>query len=397
MSCCGFHGGRCGSVARYVLISCIGGIGILLLAEAVAWGISPGRYRNPPAVTADAWISSDALSGADTVWMKEFVNEFCDSYVARWRSYVYFQRVPFTGRHINVDSAGLRYTPQFKTDSSPPALTIALLGGSTMWGTGSRDSGTIPSALARLIAADPDFPPARVVNMGETGYVSTQGLLALELELRKGNVPDVVILYDGVNDIFSAYQNGVAGLPQNEAHRAAEFNLLKDGGRTRALGISDLWKRTLTAGVLDTLRHLLAPTPPPPEPDPRLPAEILKLYKGNIEILEALSRQFGFAYLACWQPVVFSKSDPSPYERRQSDLWHYVRPLFEETYRLVEADPILRSNPRFHNLAGILDGPPAYLDFCHVTEDANAVIAGAILGDLKRLRIGPRITHDSPR
>jgi dipeptidyl aminopeptidase/acylaminoacyl peptidase len=41
----------------------------------------------------------------------------------------------------------------------------------------SRDSATVPAALARLIASDPVKPSMRVVNMGESGYVITQSLI----------------------------------------------------------------------------------------------------------------------------------------------------------------------------------------------------------------------------
>jgi lysophospholipase L1-like esterase len=369
---------------RYLFLVAAGVIGFVFLVEAVAWLVAPGRYRNPPAVTAEAWISSDALAGSDTVWLKEFVDEFCRSYSARWVSYVYYRRTPFTGRHINVDSVGRRFTPQFRMDTGTPARSIFLLGGSTMWGTGARDSATIPSALARLLASDPALPPARVVNMGESGYVSTQAILALQLELRKGNIPDLVIMYDGVNDVFSAYQSGEAGVPQNEANRSVEFNLLKEGGRMRALGVGDLWKRTLTAELLDTVRSILRPPPPLPATPPRLAAEVVRTYRGNLEIVEALSRQYGFRYLAYWQPVVFSKADPSPYERRQSDLWYYVRPLFLESYRLVASDPGLRANPSFRDISGVLDGTVAYIDFCHITERGNGLVARRIYEDLKR-------------
>jgi lysophospholipase L1-like esterase len=364
-------------------------LGLFLLVELTGWLIVPARYRNPPPVTADAWIHSDALGGTDTLWLKEFVDEFCRSYTARWTSYIYFRREPFSGRHINVDSAGRRSTPQFAGDGDDgqriPA--VFLLGGSTMWGTGARDSSTIPSALARLIASNPGARQVRVVNMGESGYVSTQSLLALELELRRGNVPDGVIFYDGINDIFAAYQNNEAGLPQNEQNRATEFNLLQSDGRMMELGIHDLWKKTVTAGIVGAARDLILG--PPPEPAPpsqhRLAADVVRFYRGNLEILDALSKHYGFRYRAYWQPVVFSKRDPSSYEQRQSDKMEHVRQLYLEVYRRVAADSTLRANPSFRNLSGIFDGiGPVYLDFCHVTERANGIIAGQIYRDLCR-------------
>jgi hypothetical protein len=374
---------------RYLAIVAGVNMSLFFLAELAGWMIAPGRYRNPPPVTADAWIHSDALGGTDTLWLKEFVDEFCRSYTARWTSYLYFRREPFSGRHINVDSAGRRSTPQFGADGGDGQRNPAvfLLGGSTMWGTGARDSSTIPAALARLIASNPGERQVRVVNMGESGYVSTQSLIALELELRRGNVPDGVILYDGINDVFAAYQNNEAGLPQNEQNRATEFNLLQRGGRMLGLGIDDLWKRTVTAGVVGAVRDLILG--PPPEPaatsQDRLAADVVRLYRGNLEILDALSRHYGFRYRAYWQPVVFSKRDPSSYELKQSEKMEHVRQLYLEVYRRISTDSTLRSNPNFHNLSGIFDGiGPVYLDFCHVTERANVIIAAQIYQDLRR-------------
>ncbi len=370
---------------RYVIVMAGVFISLFSVVELAGWVLVPDRYKNPPAVTADAWISSDALIGKDTLWLKEFVDEFCRSYTAHWASYLYFRREPFAGKHINVDSSGLRITPQRDMSRDPRrhTLTAMLLGGSTMWGTGARDSATIPAALARLILSPPDRPAMRIVNMGESGYVNTQSLLALELELRRGNVPDLVIFYDGINDVFSAYQNNEAGLPQNEYNRATEFNLLQDGGRMRELGVHDFWKRTVTAGAVASLRNLITATPPPLIRRDNVAEDVIRIYRGNLEILDALSRHFGFHYGVYLQPVVFTKRDPSPYEQAQIAKMEYVRPFFLEVYRRAAADSSLQANPHFHNLSSILDGVgPVYLDFCHITERGNQIVAQRLYEDL---------------
>jgi len=223
------------------------------------------------------------------------------------------------------------------------------------------------------------------VNMGESGFVSMQSILSLELELRRGNIPDVVIMYDGVNDVFSAYQNSEPGLPQNEMHRAMEFNLLKEGGRMRMLGLKDLLGRTVTASVLQSIRSAVSSAPPPAPPHRELAEGIVRLYRGNLEIMEALSKQYGFRYEAYWQPVVFSKKELSPYEQRQSDMQQHVRPLFQDVYERVKLDSVLRHNTRFHNISGIFDtsGRPVYIDFCHITEAGNAIVAQAMYADIR--------------
>ena len=379
------------ALLRYLaVVTCVSLI-LILLVEVVAVIIAPTRYQDPPPVTAADWIYSDALSSRDTTWMKQFVDEFLRSYDSEWTSYVYFRRKPFSGTCINVDSNGIRYTPQFSHASVGTArpVQVVLLGGSTMWGTCARDSGTIPSALSRVISEDDSAPSAHVVNMGESGFVSTQEVIRLELELRKGNVPDIVILYDGVNDVFSAYQNNEPGLPQNEMHRSLEFNLLKDGGRMRKLGWEDLFSRTVTAEVLTSIRTAVSQPPSPALTHLEVAAGVVRLYRGNLEILEALSKQYGFRFEAYWQPVVFSKGNPSPYEQKQSGKVQYVRPLFLDVYRRVAQDSVLRNNSHFHNISDIFDNPETlvFLDFCHVTEAGNGMLARRIYADIRqRLR-----------
>ncbi|MER3445854.1 MAG: hypothetical protein C4291_03015 [Candidatus Dadabacteria bacterium] len=80
-----------------------------------------------------------------------------------------------------------------------------MFGGSTMWGTEARDDFTIPSILSkklwrRGIRCD-------IVNFSGSGYVSTQEVIALLIELQRGNIPNLVIFYDGINDTYSAYQH----------------------------------------------------------------------------------------------------------------------------------------------------------------------------------------------
>ena len=370
---------KAAALARYLAgISAIV-IGLFALIELGGWIIHPSRYKEPPAVTEEVWLESDALTPGDIPWMKEFVDEFCRSYRAEWKSYVYYRRYPFSGKLINVDSAGIRRTVQYALHDTAGARPrrIFLFGGSTMWGTGARDSGTIPSALAQIIAADTEFGPAEVINMGETGYVSTQELIRLELELRRGNIPDIVLLYDGGNDTYGAYLDGEAGLPQNEIHRVTEFNLLKNRWQMIKLGLEGYLERTVTAGMLSGLRSLFWPTQPQLPEHLELADGVVKMYRGNLEILEALSIQYGFRYEAFWQPVVFVRPDPSPYERKQSEQQRMVRPLFLDVYRRIAHDPPLGANPHFHDISGLFDraGMPVYIDFLHVSEAGNRIVA----------------------
>ena len=64
-----------------------------------------------------------------------------------------------------------------------------------MWGEGARDDYTIPSWLQRFIYQT--TYRARITNFGQEAYVSTQEVLVLFEQFQKGNIPDIVIFYDG--------------------------------------------------------------------------------------------------------------------------------------------------------------------------------------------------------
>jgi lysophospholipase L1-like esterase len=384
------------------LLRYLGGVtaistGLLVLIEIAGWAMNPARYQEPPPVTEDTWLGSDGLAPGDSVWMREYVDEFCRSYRAHWKSYVYYSRYPFRGKYINVDSNSIRYTPQYaspNTVSNLP-LRIFLFGGSTMWGTGARDAGTIPSSLSRIIASKNAPRPVQITNMGESGYVSTQELIRLELELRQGNIPDLVILYDGANDIYGAYLDAEPGLPQNEVNRVMEFNLLKEKGRMLKLGIENFLSRTVTADFVSGIRSsFLRERPWLPT---RLEAAggVVHMYKGNLKLLEALSREYGFDYEAFWQPVVFERTDPSPYEQKQSEMQKPVRPLFLDVYHRIAEDPDLRANHHFHDISGLFNGTgaPVYIDFLHITERGNSLVAQRMYEDLR----GVLAANHSPR
>ena len=72
---------------------------------------------------------------------------------------------------------------------------LHFFGGSTIWGHSVSDKNTIPSLISQLLKLD-------AVNYGEQAYNSRQGLNLLLDNLEKIKKGDVVVFYDGVNDIY---------------------------------------------------------------------------------------------------------------------------------------------------------------------------------------------------
>lgn len=298
---------------------------------------------------------------------------------SEWHPYVYFRRSPFHGEYINVDQNGVRATRNKTLAPSPTQIKIMVLGGSALWGTGSRDDFTIPSALAKKLAAK--NIDAWVTNLGEGGYVSTQEVLTLMLELRQGNVPDVVIFYDGANDLFAAFQQGVAGIPQNEYNRAAEFNQINWRGAV----LEKLSLYRAFTGLIGRARP-----PRSEQANAALASDVLDTYAANLRIVEALSKTYGFTVAYFWQPVIYNKKNLSAWEKGQVNRYGEAQ-FFQQGDRILKQRNLSAAYPNFHELTNAFGDDPntVFIDLFHISEAGNDRIAEQIM---QTLALSPRLT-----
>ncbi|MBZ0308358.1 MAG: SGNH/GDSL hydrolase family protein, partial [Anaerolineae bacterium] len=136
----------------------------------------------------------------DVYWEEDTISRQLqyDPFVA-WKS------PAFQGTQITVNENQYRVTPG--SDCQPDSYTVFVFGGSTIFGTGSPDWGTIPAYLQQGLSENSGRPVC-VVNFGQLGYVAAQEEIELMRQLQAGNLPDLVIFYNGVNDVYSAYLYG---------------------------------------------------------------------------------------------------------------------------------------------------------------------------------------------
>lgn len=425
------------SFARFAAITWqVVGVALLWLVvlNLVAW-LFLGTKDRDPAATETAMAS---LSTNDRDLAQRFAEESARlngvrvrGEMMRWEPYAYWRMRESKGQFVNVGPDGLRRTTPSKVgDSSAPR--IYLFGGSVMWGTGARDEHTIPSYLSEMLHES--GVDAEVVNLAQIGYVSTQELAAFEQCCRQQNVPAVAVFYHGVNDVFSAIVNGQPGLTMHEANRDAEFNLLNRDTPGPALAallrnlplyrvidpscepaqvvnlrartsLNELaMRRSSDPQLMQRLNESLAlrPLAPHETSDDRLLTLVIEelmsgaadWMKTNAEIAVTLGVQFGAQVVNVWQPTVFSKEAPSPFERQVINREPLLRTAFKSADRYIDgmSAPGTENEPgdfrvrqrRIFTLAGVLDGndwagETAFTDFCHVNEPANRAIARALL------------------
>ncbi len=372
----------------------------LLMLVIIECGFSLGFYLrsfwHTPYV--DERVNADAYT--DTSWVPSYYKEHEQLGKPRWRSYVYWRRKPNQGKNINLNSEGIRRTYNAAASKGGGAsLKIFMFGGSTMFGSGERDDFTIPSLLSK--EAEKRGLKCEVINFGQEAYVSTQEVIELVLQLQKGNIPGAVIFYDGVNDTFGGYQLGVAGLPHNEFNREMEFNLLEKS-ENRMLAVQSTVKQLSTirffTGVFKRLglRHESFQMVPlqyekPISDKGDLARAVVESYLGNVRLVQALSKSYGFKCLFYWQPTIFQKKQLTKYERKAEEIenrFEGMEEFYVKTYAVMqERITGLKNDLPLHDISSIFNDvtEPLYLDLCHLSERGNNQIAKKMIEDLLQL------------
>ncbi len=326
------------------------------LPAVVAGAVAPDRNTAP------------ALNRAE--WAGDYFKELKAARHTRWSPWEYWRREAFAGTYININEQGIRSS----WEPDEPVFTLWMLGGSTVWGTGARDHYTLPSALAKTLAQR--GVAVRVVNMGESGYVSGQSQLRFLRQLEAGPGPDLAIFYDGVNDVFAALQAGQAGLTQNEHHRRADFR------------VTDGLDNYLLAAprVLEGVQRLLAKFGSANSDGKSAPAavspladQVAKAYAVRASTTHAAAQSAGVPTLFLWQPSVFSKQPLHPSEQAIVDAsMAFHRDLQQASDGAVRS--ALNDAAYFTDLSSALDGAadPLLMDFCHLSEAGNQQVALAM-------------------
>jgi hypothetical protein len=320
---------------------------------------------------------------ASQAWAKQYWKEFSLSRPQLYRHYVLWRRAPLEGNFVNINREGIRLTPGAVCSAN--SYKVFAFGGSTMWGTGAPDWGTIPAYLQADSAALV-HEPVCVMNFGESAFVSTQGIIQLMLELQSGHVPDLVIFYDGVNDTYAAYQSG-RSTHQNFDQIAAKFQGDKSPPPSFVAWIKSSNSFYLLDRLVATLRQ---------KPQNRtdlltyktmgidtatLSDSVVHTYISNYEIVDALAQKYGFRFLFCWQPVLMIGGKSLTGE--EQEMIPESEPDLIELYKSVygRVQQVAHKYKNLYYMANIFDEFKSlvWIDYAHVTLDGNRLIAQKML------------------
>jgi lysophospholipase L1-like esterase len=283
----------------------------------------------------------------------------------RWSPYTYWVVGEFHGEYINIDSNGIRYTPDYTNDTEQ---RIFVFGGSTVWGEGARDAYTIPGHLARLLYENDTSQ--QVINFGQTGYVSTQDVIWFQLQLTSGNIPDIAIFYQGFNDVLSAWSQDLTGLTLQENMRlndAEAGRILRSGQPVLRLPNEPLQQYDFSLANVQSADALT----------------IAERWLANVELVNILADAYGVEVLFVWQPAIMFKSPQTATEHAIIERWNNERAGLFDLY--TEVDTVIRQRVHEYDniilLSDLFRGvdETIFHDLVHITEIGNGMVATAIL------------------
>ncbi len=277
-----------------------------------------------------------------------------------YMSYYVWRRRPFSGVTVNVEPGlQIRHTPQANPAAGP---SVYFFGGSTMWGTGSDDAHTIPAQYQRAAGG-------KVLNFGESGWVAHQSLNQLMKLYTEGHRPDVVVFYDGVNEVQHKCRVETdfwADDRQGQIRQALAYHPTDPGYYLRPLlTLAGLAARALQ--TRDEKRFYDC------DRNPAKAALIAAQLIADWQIAAALVQAHGGRFYAFLQPVAYfghPRLDHLRLSRRIGDQYEAVYPLIRRAMAAagIGAD-----------ITDMFDGDEyVYIDFSHVSPNGNTRAAARI-------------------
>lgn len=302
------------------------------------------------------------------------------------RNYVYepftqFKERPYTGKYVNVDKNGFRVSKnQGPWPPEPENYNIFLFGGSSTFNYGLPDDQTIASYLQEYLS---QVKQVKVYNFGRGNYFSTQERILFEQLLTSGNIPDLAIFIDGLNEfyysedkpVFTKHFENIVG------DRVRAFKYLS----LRSLEMLPITKLAQTFGNL-------IPKKKEQEEiynDTSLINGVINRYLENKKIIEAVAGAYNFTPVFVWQPIPLYKYDLKyhPFAEGDFERHTYAKYGYPQMENFVKD-----GGDNFFWLADIQKEvqEPLYLDKVHYTARMSQKLAKTISDLLVERNLLPR-------
>lgn len=269
--------------------------------------------------------------------------------------------------HVNVTDGERRTVAPDATLGDP--VVVWLVGASAAFGAGQRDDHTIASELVRR--AGQDGIPLEVRNLAVPATVNWQTATQLTSRLLWDDPPDLIVVYDGANDL--SLQESLAARGLGDSDRPAslvdeEFDrILRERADAGGAG----------GGLPAPVPTAAAPTDLGGE---ELATRVVTRYGRGLELIRRSAAAAGVPVVVFWQPDLRAKS-PATDADRETLRAVGMDESSVERWRVL-ADGVRRELPALGvvDLTSVYDGrsEPIYWDTVHTNEVGSLLAADAI-------------------
>ncbi len=315
-----------------------------------------------PAPTGDApdgYPRNALLSTPPAPWVQDYFDELFPVVFA-YDPYLTVRVADHQGQYVNVtDRVRRSYVPP-GADADPAALDVWFLGSSALYGQGQRDDHTLPSEVARL--AEEAGVPLRVQNFGVPGYWAWQDSLLLAQLLDEREAPDLIVGYEGFNDVS---------------------NTIFPGAPTQvSTGFADEVRDTLVEAGADFSGAGNSTVDPMPRTTTWSPENAATIYARGAGLARDLAEVHGIPLRQYLQPAVWSRDlavDDATLANIGADREYHdtYAPLWNRARALMAVHGVVDLGDALDDVDELI-----YSDDVHMNERGTRLLAEAIWADL---------------
>lgn len=355
------------AIVLVLIVANVGGYLFLRYLKLVQAGTADipvvAEYGEHVRAAYPGWSAVDVNDLLYEIWSRPLVYE----------SFTQFKEQAHEGRFVNVDEVGFRHVKdQVPWPPDTAAFNVFVFGGSTTFGYGVADEGTVASFLQERLRRALGNNVA-VYNFGRGFYYSTHEMLLFIKLLHQGFVPSLAIFVDGFNDFHYAGAKDLiwtGSLKRSQSHSLGEIarSFWMETPFARALlRLSDRASRDTAA------ESNAADEAPDAESQrettkavPSLVESTLSRYRRNQSLIEGAATAFAVPTIFVLQPVPSYRYDTTHHPFYQAG--ERERALYQMGFAAFEAAAargVLGDN--FLSCADIQEGVTelSYVDAVH--------------------------------
>lgn len=309
-------------------------------------------------------------------WANDYFSEE-ENIKTNYHDFIGWRRKEHSSSYINIDKQGFRKN-SINSEILYSDAKVWFFGGSTIWGTGSKDDLTIP-AFYQKISGLPTF------NFGEGAYISHQSLnLLIKAYASQDNLNKrLIIFYDGVNDVvhkcrsdqtyFSTQQEPVFAKQYNSEPEKSSKSLL---AFTPTIEIFTKIFSKIKFGSSEKNNPASVATYNC-DTDSAKADQIIRTLILDWRLAKSIAESKGGQFLPILQPVSYIGTPNLKYLPEVSgdvSLRRQYEIIYSKLKKKLAVEKI-----EYLDLTEIFDGSDLfYIDFCHVTPNGNRLVAQKI-------------------